>query len=180
MMPPRTDWKRPVRYLLGAILFSDLVLLGVVWDAAEHPATATKRLLQLKEENRRLAADVQRATAIRADLPEVRKQCDTFIKESLRPASGGYSAIVAELEKIAADAGLPQGSISFRQKQADKQGIIEVQINAGVAGSYKALVKYVNGLERSKSLYLLDNISLSTGQERLIQMHLLLRTYFRG
>jgi len=179
-MPPRTDWKRIIRFALGALLLADALLLAVLWQAAEHPATAVKRLEQLREESRQMAADVRRAAAIREELPQVRTQCDTFLHETLRPASGGYSAIVADLEKIAADSGLAPGAIGFHQKQGDRQGIIELQITAGVEGSYKSLVKFVNGLERSKSLYLLDTLSLSSGQGRMIQMHLQLRTYFRG
>jgi Tfp pilus assembly protein PilO len=170
-----------VRLAVGAILVVDVVLLGVLWQAAaEHPATAEKRLEQLREQNRQLAADVRRATAIREELPEVRKQCDTFLRDTLHQSSGGYSAVVADLEKVAADAGLPPGTISFRQRPADKQGIIEVQVTTGVEGSYAALVKFVNGLERSKSLYLLDSVSLSTGHDRVIHMSLQMRTYFRG
>lgn len=180
MMPPRTDWKRLVWFALGAILFADAVLLAVLWQAVEHPVTAAKRIEVLREESRQMSADVRRASAIREDLPQVRKQCDTFLHETLRPATAGYSAIVADLEKIAADSGLPPGAIGFHQKAADKQGIVEVQITAGVEGGYKALVKFVNGLERSKNLYLLDSLSLSSGQGRLIQMHLQLRTYFRS
>ena len=179
-MRPRRDWKRALRIVLGALLLADLLLLGIIWQSAEHPATGATRLAQLHDEDQQLAADVQRAAAIREGLPKVGKQCDAFLRETLRPAAGGYSAVVSDLEKIAADAGLPPGTINFRQKSPDKQGIIEVQVNAGVEGGYKSLVTFVNGLERSKSLYLLDNLSLSTGQAQVIQMHLQLRTYFRG
>ena len=180
-MRPRTDIARLVRYLLGALLLADAILLGVIWQAAaEQPATGQKRLEQLRDENLRLAADVRRAAAIREALPDVQKQCEAFLHDALRQSSGGYSAIVADLEKIAADSGLPPGAVGFHQKPPDKQGMIEVQINAAVEGNYAALVKFVNGLERSKSLYLLDSLSLSSGRERSIRMNLLLRTYFRS
>jgi Tfp pilus assembly protein PilO len=180
-MRPRADIKRVVRLILGTVLLADVLLLGVVWQAAaEHPESAGRRLEQFREEDRQIAADVRRAAAIREELPQVKKQCDGFLQENLRRSSDGYSAMVAELEKIAADAGLPPGTVSFRQKPPDKQGIIEVQVTAGVEGSYAALVKFVNGLERSKNLYLVDNLSLTAGHERVIHMNLLLRTYFRG
>ena len=180
-MRPRTNWKGAVRLVVGVLLLADAVLAGVLWQgAAEHPASAQKRLEQLRDRDRQLATDVRSAEAIREQLPEVRKQCETFLNDTLLQASGGYSAIAADLEKIATEAGLPPGTISFRQKAADKQGIIEVQVTAGVEGSYAALVKFVNGLERSKSLYLLDSLTLSAGPERLIRMNLQMRTYFRS
>ncbi len=181
MTPARTNWKGAVRIALAVLLLADAALAGVLWQsAAEHPTTARKRVEQLREQDRQFAADVRRASDIREELPQVRKQCETFLNDALRPSSGGYSAIVADLEKMATEAGLPPSTVSFRQKPPDKQGIIEVQVTANVEGSYAALVKFVNGLERAKSLYLIDTLSLSTGHERGIRMSLLLRTYFRG
>jgi len=110
----------------------------------------------------------------------VQKDCEVFLHETLLGSSSGYSTVVADLEKIAVDAGLPQGAVSFKQKPADKQGIIEVEVTAVVEGRYAALIKYVNGLERSKNLYLLDAMGLSAGHEEGARLNLMMRTYFRS
>jgi Tfp pilus assembly protein PilO len=127
-----------------------------------------------------MSADVRRATAIRAQLPDVEKDCDAFFSNTLLVASSGYSTIVADLGKIATDARLPPGGIGFKQKPADKQGIVEVEVSAVVEGDYSSLVKFVNGLERSKNLYLLDSMALNSGHERGARLSLVIRTYFRS
>jgi Tfp pilus assembly protein PilO len=178
---PMEDVKRWVRNALVVLLTADAVLLGVVWyTAAEHPQAEQKRLERLREENKRLGADVRRAEVIRTQLPTVQKDCDEFLHDTLLVSSNGYSSIVADFEKIANDAGLPPGAIGFKQKPPDKQGIIEVEVTATVEGKYSALIKFVNGLERSRNLYLLDAMNLSSGHELGARMNLIMRTYFRS
>jgi hypothetical protein len=173
--------KRWVGRALIVLLTADALLLAVVWyTAAEHPEAERRNLVRLREEDKKLAADVRRAAAIRAALPAVQKDCDTFLSNTLLVASSGYSTIVADLGKIAGDAGVPPGGIGFKQKPPDKQGVIEVEVTAAVEGPYASLVKFVNGLERSKILYLIDSMSLSSGHERGEHLSLIMRTYFRS
>ena len=173
--------KRGVRVAVLALVAADALLLVVVWrDGAEHSAAEQKNLENLRVENGQMSADVDRAAAIKSQLPDVAKDCEAFFSNTLMVASSGYSTIVADLGKIAAGAGLPPGSIEFKQKPADKQGIIEVEVSAVVEGNYSSLVQFVNGLERSKNLYLLDSMSLKAGSEHGARLSLVMRTYFRS
>lgn len=173
--------KRVVRVAVLALVAADALLLVVVWrDAGEHSAAEQTNLERLRVENGKMSADVGQAQAIRAQLPAVQKDCDAFFSNTLLVASTGYSTIVADLGKIAAGAGIPPGSIEFKQKAADKQGIIEVEVSAAVEGDYSSLVKFINGLERSKNMYLLDAMTLKGGNDRIARLNLVMRTYFRS
>jgi len=173
--------KRWVRRAILFLLAADVILLGVVWrDAGEHTPDEQRNLELLRTENGKLAADVHSAAAIKAQLPAIEKDCDTFFNNTLLVSATGYSTILADLGKIAAGAGLPPGAIGFKQKPADKQGVIEVEVTAAVEGDYKSLVKFVNGLERSKNLYLLDSMGLNKGHDREARLILVMRTYFRS
>jgi Tfp pilus assembly protein PilO len=180
--------KRPIesvkiwvsRVLVG-LLLADAALAAVVWHyESDHPEADKKYIERLQDEDRFMAADVRRAQAIREQLPDVRKACDTFQGDTLLPSSTGYSAIVADLGKITAEASLPPGGVGFKQKPSNQKGIIEVEVGAYVEGDYSALVKFINGLERSKNLYLIDSMSLSSGHEHGVRLSLLMRTYFRS
>jgi len=178
---PIEKFKRWVRNGVTALLAADALLLGVLWyNAIEHPEAEQRNLERLRQENKKLGGDVRRATTFREELPQVQKNCESFLRDTLLVSSSGYSTIVADLEKIASEAGLPPGTVGFKQKPADKQGIIEVEVTAAVDGPYVALVKFVNGLERSKNLYLLDAMSLNSSRERGIRLNLIMRTYFRS
>jgi len=182
MTRPIDTVKRWTRYVVAGIVAADALLLCFLWyNAAEHPEAEMSRLERLREDNKKLGADVNRAIAIRAQLPDVRKDCDNFLRDTLLVSSNGYSSIVSDLEKVATDAGVPPGAITFKQKPPDKQGVIEVELTASVEGKYSSLVKFVNGLERSENLYLIDGIGLSTvGDSNLARMNLIMRTYFRS
>ncbi len=181
MTRPVENVKRWALRALIALLVLDAGLGAVVWDyESGHPESGQKALERLQDEDRRLAADVRRAQKIREQLPDARKQCVDFLNSTLLVASSGYSTIETDLGKITADAGLPGGSVEFKQKAADKEGIVEVEVTAAVEGEYSALVKFINGLERSKNLYLIDSMSVTAGHERGARLSLVMRTYFRS
>ena len=181
MNRPVETVKRWVLRGLVALLLVDAALGAVVWNyESGHPETAEKALERLQYEDREMVADVRRAQRIREQLPDVKKQCNEFMNDTLLVASSGYSTIEADLGKISAAAGLPGGGVSFKQKPADKQGIVEVEVTAVVEGDYSALVKFINGLERSKNLYLIDSMALNAGHERAARLSLVMRTYFRS
>jgi len=178
---PVDSVKRWVLRALVCLLLVDAGLFAVVWNyESGHPESAQQSLDRLQDEDRKMAADVRRAQRIREQLPDVRKECDEFLNNTLLVASTGYSTIEADLGKITAAAGLPAGAVSFKQRPTDKQGILQVEVNALVDGNYSALVKFINGLERSRNLYLIDSMSLTAGNEGGARLSLVMRTYFRS
>ncbi|HVN09084.1 MAG TPA: hypothetical protein VMV61_08940 [Patescibacteria group bacterium] len=181
MTRPIENVKRWVLRFLIALLIVDAALLGAVWHyESDHPEADKKYIERLQDEDRRMVADVRRAQAIREQLPDVKKDCNAFLEDTLLRSSTGYSAIVADLGKITADAGLPPGAVGFKQKSVDQKGIMEVEVSAVVEGNYTSLVKFINGLERSKNLYLIDAMSLSSGRDTGARLSLAMRTYFRS
>lgn len=181
MTRPVEAVKRWVLRALVALLLVDAGLVAVVWNyESGQSETGRKTIERLQDEDRNLDADVTRANRFREQLPRVRKDCDEFLGHTLLLASTGYSKIEADLGKITAAAGLPAGGVAFKQKPTDKQGIIEVEVNANVEGDYSSLVKFINGLERSDHLYLIDSMSLNSGSERGGRLSLVMRTYFRS
>ena len=175
-------WKRRQklnRWALGAVLLTDLVLVGVNWRMATAPQPDQSELGLLKRQHDLLAADVARGEKIRKDLPAVEQQCDAFFKEQLRPAARGYSAVVDNLGEVARAAGLRTENITFRQHNPDKRGVIVVDIGATVNGDYPSVVRFINGLEHSDNFYVLDELSLAAGSAGSLKLNLRLRTYFR-
>ena len=54
-----------------------------------------------------------------------------------------------------------------------------VTVLDSVDGDYPAIIQFINGLERSKYFYLLNNLQLDTSNLGGIRLRLELRTYFR-
>ena len=126
-----------------------------------------------------LKADITRGEKIRASLPEVRKDSDSFYRESFLDPVTGYSDIATDLDSIAAKAGVKTTGFSFKQKEVKDRGVTEITIETSVDADYPSVIQFINGLERSKYFYLLDEVELNTAQAGGIQLRIGLHTYFR-
>ncbi|MFY9528560.1 MAG: type 4a pilus biogenesis protein PilO [Candidatus Acidiferrales bacterium] len=175
-----TFWKRALGAALALLLLLDLSLAFVRWQAAQAaPQAMRQERTRLQTEARLLKADIDRARSIQQHMPDVGKECDRFYQEDLLPASAGYSAVMADLSDIAGKAGLRTSGLNFKQKDLKERGVTEIDIEASVEGDYPAIIHFINGLERSKNFYLMNDLGLDSQGTGGIRLKLALRTYFR-
>jgi len=174
--------KKVIRWALGVLLAFDVALVMTNWRlAATNPKDLQLQRKALQRQRDLLKADVDRATDIKRRLPAVQRECDQFFTDEFREASSGYSSVEGDLGAIAKEAGLHANSVTFRQREVPNRGVVEVEVAAIVEGDYPSLVRFINGLERSKNFYLLDSLQLAsstTGGN--LRLNLQLRTYFRS
>ena len=157
----------------------DVLLLFVHWRNG-GVETQAQNLRALKYQYAVMSKDVRHAQDIEKRLPEIQKQCDEFFKEQLSSAADGYSAIVADLGEIAGKTGVRTSGVSYNQQPVKDRDVVEVQVAATVEGDYSSLVRFINGLERSDSFYLMDKLVLASTTGGTIKLTLELRTYFRA
>jgi type IV pilus assembly protein PilO len=172
--------KNAIRIIIGLILLADVVLVGVNWQLASSATPAPGEVRALRRRRDLLAADIRRVEAIRSELPGVQTETASFMDKDLRPTSAGYSSVEEDLGALAKDSGLQITSTHFRQRAIEKRGVDEITITISMQGAYPSLVSFINALERSKSFYLLDSLSLDSSSEGLLKLNLELRTYFRS
>jgi len=175
------QWKRWVRAALAVLLALDCALLVLDWRSRSSSAQAQRaEARQVAIQALLLEKDVSRAEVIRGHISEIRHDCDHFYQEQFLSAATGYSSLESDLNQIATQAGLKTAGVTFKQSTVEKRGVVEVQINEAVEGDYAGLIHFINGLERSKNFYLLNNLSLASGSTGSIRLNLELRTYFRS
>ena len=58
-------------------------------------------------------------------------------------------------------------------------GVTELRIDASVSGEYRSLAEFINGLERDRSFFLIENVALSGAQNGLVNLQLRIGTYIR-
>jgi Tfp pilus assembly protein PilO len=173
-------WKFLVAGGLVLLLAVDLGLAIFLWQSGQRdPETLRSERDRLAIQAKLLKADVQRGQQIRAALPQTGKDCDAFYKQTFLDASSGYSHIESDLDAIAAQAGVKTSGYSFKQTPVKDRGVTEVTISTSVAADYPSIIHFINGLERSKNFYLLDNLHLATATLAGIHLDLELHTYFR-
>lgn len=183
----RRDFKQRKAIILGLLAF---FVVGDVAMAAysirmasskvspQHEIATQTALLKL------LGADVKRAREIQQAMPTTKADCERF-ENSLPPAGTGYSVISAELEDVGRKAGLQIASLSFHPRELAGNGITEVTLDASVSGNYKSVVEFLNGLQRSKNHYIVDDLSLANDRggpsgSADVRVDLHLRSYFKA
>lgn len=171
--------------LAGVVLLvlGDVALAVYSWQLASAPQTPRQEFsLELKQHDL-LKADIKRAQDIRDKIPAIQKDCDQFEK-SLFPANSGYSAVSAELDGLARNAGIRIEDRAFRSTEIANRNMKEVLIDATVNGDYKSVIQFLNSVQRSSNLYEVDALALATenanqGNSGVLKVSLHLKTYFR-
>jgi Tfp pilus assembly protein PilO len=175
--------KRIILTLLGVLLVVDGALAYVNLKMSSARETPQQVLALQTRQLKLMKADVERAAAIKENIPKVLKNFDEF-EADLPSASKGYSMTSQELNGYARDTHLLIGDLKYRQKELTDRNLNEVEIEATVAGDYNGIVRFINHLQRSKNVYIVDTLQLesdATGQgpANLLRISLHLRTYFR-
>lgn len=174
-------WKRSVLIAIAALCTVDIALGVFLWQGSRvGPGELRVQAEGLRSQAKLLGADVERGEKIRASLPQVGKDCDAFYHSAFLNPATAYSDVESDLETIAHKSNLKTTDITFKQKPLQDHGVTELAISGTIEGEYPALVQFINGLEKSKNLYLLDGLSLASASTGGIRLRLELRTYFRS
>ncbi len=173
-------WKRSVGIALGLLLLADVALIAYLWNGSRQgPEALRAQRNQLSLQAKLLRADLKRGETIRASLPQVGEDCDTFYRESFLDAKTGYSRIESDLDSIAQKANVKTPALSFKEKQIEGRGVTEISIKTAVDADYPSVIQFINGLERSKNFYLVDDLHLASATTGTIQLEIEMHTYFR-
>jgi len=183
-MSAKSGWKTTkniVMGVLGALLALDVGLGVFLWRTSrQSPEEARAEVEHLALQAKLRRAEVVRGEKIRASLPQVGKDCDSFFEETFVDKASGYSALESDLNSIANKAGLRISDKNYKEQDVKNHGVTEISIAADVEGSYSSLIQFIDGLQQSKNFYLLNNLSLGSSQGGVIKLQLELRTYFRS
>jgi len=173
-------WKRSVGIALGLLLLADVALIAFLWNASRQgPDALRAQRNQLSLQAKLLRADLKRGEAIRASLPQVGDDCDAFYHESFLDEKTGYSQIESDLDSIAQKANVKTPALSFKQAPIEGRGVTEISIKTAVDADYPSVIQFINGLERSKNFYLVDDLRLASATPGTIQLEIEMHTYFR-
>src|SRR6266852_6293688 len=182
----RRDFTLRKRIILAGVILlvlADVALAAYSWHLSSAPHVPRQQLAVETKQHDLLKADIKRAQTIRDNIPAIQKDCDHF-EQSLFPASSGYSAVRSELGGIAGKSGTQLDALTFRETKIANRGMTEVAIDATVNGDYKSVIGFLNGLQRSASLFAVDSLTLAPetanqASANIIKVALHLKTYFR-
>ncbi len=180
-----TFWRRLISGAVVLLAAADVVLAVYSWQLASAPKAPGDLLTQQSKKLKALEENIQNAQRIREETPLTQKQCDEFEK-SLLPASAGYSVLTAEIKSIAKKAGVQIESQTFKETPVEKRNLVEVSIEAAIAGDYSGVIHFLNGLQRAEKLQVVvDSLNLASqssnqGPSNAIKVSVHLTTLFRA
>jgi len=104
-----------------------------------------------------------------------RKQIDDFYAKRIPPS---YSSIAERLGELKAKG--PVNLTTLQYTQAPGSGdLTEIRMNAGVSGDYPAIMRFVNGLERSQTFFVIRAMALTGQQSGTVNLRLEVSTWLR-
>lgn len=175
---------RGQRWFLGAMVLL-LALDGAVYFGVVAPRRSRRLDEQvaamLEPQVEQAAQEVARLERIERDLPATMQQLDRFLNQHFLAEEAGFSAIVDELEGAGDHSGVEPGRVDFRPYGVrDRPELVRIEITTTVEGGYRNLLRFLEALERSGNVYLLERLGLAStiGQGKL-KLDLTLETYLR-
>jgi Tfp pilus assembly protein PilO len=90
-----------------------------------------------------------------------------------------YSAWLTELGKLAVENNVLLLHGQYTQSKPN-QGLSEIRMEESLSGDYAPVVRFINGLERDKMLFLIEGIALSGQENGVVSLRMRLTTYLHA
>jgi type IV pilus assembly protein PilO len=160
--------------VLIAVVIGLAVRLGMDWAATNSnsaDAMAAKEL-QLK------ALEVQTAPLRGLDqrVADSHAQMKTFYEKRISP---NYSLIAARVGDLQVKSGVHLTRLLYAQG-APSGDLTEISLDAGVTGAYPQIMRFVNGLERDQTFFVVRAMVLTGQQGGLVNLRLRVSTWLRA
>jgi type IV pilus assembly protein PilO len=159
---------------VGLLLILNLTLgirLLLAWNTLR--SSSPEQLQQQQGAYRALQLEMAPLKGLPEKVSLSRKQAGEFYIARF-PAN--YSTISATVNDLAAKSSVRLTSQAYTPAPA-LPGLIEVRMDASLSGEYPALMHFINGLERSKTFFLINVLTLTGSQGGTVNLRLRLTTY---
>jgi hypothetical protein len=168
--------KRLVPVLIGLVVI-DLACVGYLLSPLGRSREARQRDLDgLKVQLAAKRQEVLPARGMDGKLKQASTDIEGFYTGRF-PSQ--YSAVSEVLGKLAAANGVQIAAVKYDDKDAPVEGLRKVEIELALSGSYLQEVKFINALERDKTFFLIDGVTLGE-QQGNVRLQLKLETYLRS
>lgn len=165
-------------YFAGAaVLFVFTAVLGVRF-ALDMAATSASRTDALAGKQSELKlAEIQTAPLRGLDkrLTMTDKQIKDFYAQRIPSA---YSAIETHIDDLQVKSGVRLSRLQYTQGKLGSH-LTEIVMDAGVSGDYPQIMRFVNGIERDKTFFVIRTMQLNSSQGGQVNLRLRLSTWLR-
>jgi type IV pilus assembly protein PilO len=160
----------------GVLAIATLVLgirVGLDWRATSSSSMDEVAALRLELRTRQLQTAPLRGLDKKVDLS--RTQIEDFYKKRIPPS---YSGILERLGEISTKG--PVRLTRVQYKQATGSGdLTEIRMDAGLSGDYSGIMRFINGLERSETFFVIRAMALTGQQSGTVNLRMEFSTWLR-
>jgi hypothetical protein len=168
------------RFLLPAILLLvlDAAALGFLFTPWGRPPEQREAdYNRLRSEWQQKRRDSQPLVGMPEKLQRANKDAEAIFKGRIADQS---SEISNEIGKLAAADHVKLERAQYETKDTELPGIERVVINASLSADYLQLVKFINAIERSKMLMLVDSVKLNEEQGGGVRVDMVMESYTKA
>src|SRR5581483_848716 len=160
--------------MLGVDLLAVIILFSPLVGSGE---SRRQEMQQLQAELRQKTRQVEPLRGLDKKVVLASEQIDSFYRDRLPTRE---STISEELGKLAAQRGIKIGQAKYDTKESEDVGLTPFFIEATCQGGYLQLMRFINGLERDKTFFIVNSVVLGDAQGGTVKLQLKLETYLRN
>jgi type IV pilus assembly protein PilO len=160
--------------LLAILNIVLLVQLGLA--LRDLGSSGEDKLQQAQLQLAQLRVQAARLNGLPEKVEQSRKDADKFYTQRI-PAN--YSSFLSDIGTLVAKDNVRFTRASYTPTQAIG-GLVEVRIDANLAGEYSAVMHFINDLERDKTFFVISAVTLTGQQGGLVNLRLRLNTYLHA
>lgn len=149
------------------------VRLGMDWAAMNHDSGDVLAGKQVQLKAMELETVPLRGIDKRVD--QTHEEMLEFLKKRI-PAD--YSAISTTIGDLAVSTGVRLTRLQY-SPGATSEDLTEISMDAGISGEYPAIMRFINGVERNKTFFIIRTMSLTSQQGGLVNLRLRVSTWLR-
>ena len=162
---------------VALLLILNLVLgvrLFLAWSTLR--AAGRDQLSQQQTALRALQLEMSPLKGLPQKVDLSRSQANDFYAARFPAAYSTISATINDLEKKSS---VHLTNLSYTPSRAPA-GLVELRMDASLSGEYAPLMHFINGLERSKTFFLINGVTFTGSQGGLVNLRLRLNTYLHA
>ena len=184
---PSLNLKDPrvlVRAALGLLVVANIVAALLVFKPWGGSAEDLAReQIDLQQQLTSITARLEKTKSLVAKAEHARQAGDGFLTQYTTDRQHTFSAIFAELERVAREAGVQPRPVSYELDQVEgSDSLYQMDISAAYEGSYTDLTKFVNLLDKSPRFLIIESLMAAPQQSNagdLLSVSIKLDTFVR-
>jgi Tfp pilus assembly protein PilO len=149
------------------------VRLGFDWAAMDSHSSEVLAGKQI--ELRALEIQTKPLRGIDQRVEKTRQQLIDFYQKRIPP---NYSSIDARVAELQVNSGVRLTRVQYSQGKPGP-GLTEITMDASISGSYPAIMRFINSLERDPMFFIIRGMALTGQQGGLVNLRLRVSTWLR-